>query len=893
MKLLACVKSWLSWILHRRQREMEMEDEVLFHLQTFADDLIRKGSAPEEATRRARLEFGGVESHKDAMRNSIGLRWWDDFCGDLRFAARIMVRNPAFSVVAVLSLAVGIGVNSTLFSLADALVLRPLSVAHPAEVVTLVGKSPSESGGGVSYPDYRDFRDRSQSFDGLVAFTTNSFAFAAKTGDLPDVESGMLVSGNFFHVLGVEPDSGRGFRPDEDEVPGRDAVVVLGHDFWGKHLGADPTIIGRSVTLNGIPFTVIGVAPKRFTGTNQYLRPAMFVPLMMFQKLAANPDWKMLSQRDDRELEVKGRLKPGVSLTQARAELVTIAAALQRAYPVTNRDQSVALMTEMQVRTLRDPSSVALLAMLMTLAALVLLVSCANLANLLLCRARARSGEIAIRLAIGAGRTRLIRQLMAESLAIGLAGCAVSLPLAVAGVTFLSRVKIPSDLPLVISIKMDQRAMLFSVAASVLSVVFFGLVPAVQASRADLVGGLKTGGADRGRKHWFWGRNTLVAGQVALSLVLMMTATMLYRGFQSKLIAGPGFRTDHLLLMSFDPELAHYKDPQIQQFYQQLTDSIRSLPGVRSAALTEVVPTAPAQHQQEIVAENYYTLPRDRSTRTVWADIVGDGYFQTMGIPVLSGRSFDTNDSATAPKVAIVNEVLARHYWPNQNAIGKHLRLNDDKSRELEIVGVANASTYLRLGEGPTEFLYLPLAQNTHSHITLLVQTSGDAMRLVPALRDSVRKLDASLPIYDVRAMSDFYEQGAVGLPRMINQVVGAMGLVALVLTLVGLYGLMSYSVARRTREIGIRMAIGANRASVVLMILCQGLTLILAGLAIGIPASFAAEKGVNAVFSSTSSDPFALVIVVPLFLAVTMLAVWLPARRAARVDPVSTLRNE
>jgi predicted permease len=618
----------------------------------------------------------------------------------------------------------------------------------------------------------------------------------------------------------------------------------------------------------------------------------MFVPLMMFQKLAANPDWKMLTQRDDRELDVKGRLKPGVSVAQAGTELATIAAALERAYPDTNHDQSVALMTEMQVRTLRDQSNIAMLAMLMTLAALVLLVSCANLANLLLCRARTRLCEIATRLAIGAGRTRLIRQLLAESLAIGLAGCAVSLLFALAGVTFLGRVKIPSDLPLVISIRIDQRALLFSVVVSLLSVIFFGLIPAVQASRADLVGGLKTGGADSGRRHRLWGRNTLVVVQVALSLVLMMVATMLYRGFQSKLIAGPGFRTDHLLMMSFDPELAHYKDPQMQQFYQQLTELARSLPGIRSVALTEVVPTAPTQHQQGIVPEGY-ALPRDRTSLTVWADIVDSGFFQTMGISILNGRSFNTTDSATAPKVAVVNEVFARHYWPNQSALGKHLWLNNDKSREIEIVGVAKASTYLRLGEGPTEFLYLPLAQNTHSRMTLLVQSSGDTMSLVPGLRDTVRKLDANLPIYDVRAMSDFYEQGAVILPKMINQVVGAMGLVALLLTLVGLYGLMSYSVARRTREIGIRMAIGANHASVVRMILRQGLTLILAGLAIGIAASLAAEKAVNAVFSSTSRDPLAFLIVAPLFLAVTLLAAWLPARRAARVNPISTLRYE
>jgi predicted permease len=871
---------------------MEMEDEVRFHIQSVAEDLILRGVEPEEAMRRAQIEFGSVESHKDAMRHSIGLRWWDDLWSDLGFAVRIMARNPAFSLIAVLSLAIGIGVNSTLFSLADALVLRPLSVSHPAEVVTVLGKSHSQSAGGISYPDYKDFRDRSQSFDGLVAYTTTAFGFAANRGGLPQVQTGMLVSGNLFQVMGVEPQLGRGFRPGEDQVPGRDAVVILGHDFWENQLGADPSIIGNTVVLNGIPFTVIGVAPQRFTGMDQYLRPAMFVPIMMFQKLAANPDWKMLSQRDDRELDVKGRLKPGVSLAQARTELMTIAAALERAYPDANRDQSVALMTEMQVRTLRDQSNIATLEMLMTLATLVLLVACANLANLLLSRARARTCEIATRLAIGAGRMRLVRQLLAESLAIAMAGCAVSLFFALAGVAFLGRLKIPTDLPLVISIKMDQRALLFSLVVSLLSVVLFGLIPAVQASRADLVAGLKTGDSVSGRRHRLWGRNALVVAQVALSFVLMMVAVMLFRGFHSKIIAGPGFRTDHLLLMSFDPELAHYKDPQIQQFYERLTDRTRSLPGIRSVALTEVIPTAPMQHRQDIVLEGF-ELPRDHASLTVFADIVDNGFFQTMGVPILRGRGFNNSDSAMAPRVAVVNEVLARHYWPNQSAIGKHLRLNDDKSRDLEIVGIAKASTYLRLGEGPTQFLYLPLAQNTHSRMTLVVQSSGDADALAPELRDTVRKLDANLPVYDVRSMSDFYEQGAVSLPNMINQVVGAMGLVGLLLTLVGLYGLISYSVARRTREIGIRMAIGANHASVVRMILRQGLALVLIGLSIGLLTSLAAEQGINVAFSLTSRDPLAFLSVVPLFLSVTMLAALVPARRAAHVDPVSALRCE
>jgi predicted permease len=878
-------------MVKRPRLEQEMEAEVRFHLERRAEDLVRSGVSTEEATRQARVDFGGLESHKDAMRASVGLRLWDDLWSDLGFAVRMLMRNPVFALIAVVSLSIGIGVNSTLFSLADALVLRPLSVSHPSEVVTLQRKTPADSAGNFSYRDYVDFRDRSKSFAGLVAFTTRPFAFTAKRDDLPQVETGMLVSGNLFQAMGAEPGLGRGFRPEEDRVPGRDAVVVLGHDFWEKQLGADPLVIGRHVWLNGVEFTVVGVAPKRFTGMDQYLRPTMFVPLMA-QRLASKPEGSMLEHREDREFEVKGRLKHGVTLAQAQAELVAIAASLEKAYPVTNHDRSVALRTEMQARILRDPTDAGLVAMLMTLASLVLLVACANLANLLLGRARTRTREIATRLAIGAGRMRLVRQLLAESLTIALAGGAASLLFAKAGIAFLSRIHIPSDLPLVFSIKMDHRVLLFSLAISLLSAVLFGLWPALQASRADLIVGLKAGDVDNARNHRLWGRNALVVTQVALSLVLMTVAAMLYRGFHAKLVAGPGFRTDHLVMMSFDPELARYSEQQEQQFYQQLTDRTRSLPGVQSVALSQVIPMAPSQDMQDIVPVGYQ-LPKDRASVAVLSDVVDQGYFATIGIPIIAGRAFKESDTANAPRVAVVNELLARHYWPNQSAIGKRLRLNDEKGREIEIVGVAKVAKYLWLGEGPTEYLYLPLAQHTNSQMTLVAESFGDAASLVPELRQTVHELDANLPIYHVRTMSEFYRVRVISVPLILNEVVGAMGLIGMLLALVGLYGVVANAVARRTREIGIRMAIGANKGSVVRMVLRQGLVLVLTGLAIGLVVSFAAEIGVNALFSSTERDPLSYLIVAPALLAVTMLAAWVPARRAARVDPATTLRYE
>jgi macrolide transport system ATP-binding/permease protein len=736
MTLLARLRSRLKWVMERSRLEDQMEAEVRFHIDSYAEDLLQSGLTQEQAKRRAQIEFGGIESLKDAVRASLGLRWWDDFWSDVRIALRIMRRNPGFTLVAVVSLGIGVGINSSLFSFADALLLRPLPVFHPNEVVVVAGKSPSDPLGAVSYPDYTDFRDRSKSFDELVAFATDSFAFATRRGELPQMETGLLVSGNLFRAMGVEPELGRGFRPGEDEVPGRDAVVVLSHDFWEKQFGADNSVIGRTVQLDGIEFVVIGVSPERFTGMDPLLRPAFFVPLMMAPRLDSNPARNLLERRDDRDLDVKGRLKSGVTLVQAQAELATIARGLELTYPAANKNQSVTLMTELGARIARDPQDAGLIAMLMTMAAVVLLVACANLATLLLSRARTRTREIAIRLAVGAGRMRLVRQLLVESLVIALAGGAVSLLFASAGTAFLNRIRIPTTVPLVIAIKLDHRALLFGLAASLLSALFFGLAPALQASRIDLVSGLKSAEADTPVHSYFWGRKTLVVAQVALSLVLMVLATLLFRGFHSILAGGPGFRTDHLVMMSFDPGLVRYNEEQIQQFYKQLSDRVRSTPRVRSAALTQVAPLAPNQPTENIVPEGYQ-FPEEHESETVFTDIVDLEFFTTLGLPILRGRSFRKSDQQGTPLVAVVNEALTQHFWPNQDAVGKRFRLKDEKGAWVEIVGIAKNSKYVSLAKSSVPEVYFSLAQHPQVRMTLIAQAIGDATSLVaPFARD-------------------------------------------------------------------------------------------------------------------------------------------------------------
>jgi predicted permease len=874
------------------RREKEMDTEMRFHMESYAEDLVRQGVTRGEATRRARVEFGGVELTKDHIRASIGVRFWEDLWADVRFALRIMRKNPEFTLIAVLSFGVGMGVNSTLFSFADAVLLRPLAVAKPADVVTILGKSPTDSARGISYRDYVDFRDRAKALTGIAAYRLNDFGFAENSTEQPQKRTGMLVSGNLFDVMGVKPMLGRGFRADEDQVPGRDPVVVLSYDFWTGALRADPSAIGRHVRLNGIAFTVIGVAPAAFTGLDQYFRPEMYVPLAMLQELSGSAQADELEKRDQRGLQVKGRLAPGATIETTQAELQTLAAGLAKAYPETNRDQSVIVVTEFRARTISDPPDAALVALLMSLAGLVLMVACANLANLLLGRARARTHEIATRIAIGAGRLRLIRQLLTESVVIAVAGAGVGLVLAMAGTAFLRTIRIPSDIPIVIAPQLDERVLVFSLAVSLVSALLFGLVPAVQATRADIVDSLKPGGAGTSGKTRTWGRNALVMTQVALSLVLMVVAAMMYRGFQGKFAAGPGFRTDHLATMTFDPSVMRYTDAQTKQFYKQLVDRARALPDLKSVSVTGAIPMSPTQSVMNVVPEGYQ-LPKDLTSMAVFTGTVGTDYFATIGIPIVRGRGFLETDTDKAPLVAVVNEVFARDYWPNQDAIGKRFRFNDTKSPAIEVVGIAKTAKYLWIGEADLEFVYVPFAQNPRSRMTLLAQTQGDPGSALAELRETVHGVDANQPVVEAQTMGDFFRMRSVNVVNMLNEIVGGMGVIGLLLALVGLYGLISYSVTRRAREIAIRMAIGADSLSVVKMVLRQGLVTVSVGLGIGLAISFFAEQAVQATISSTKRDPIAYLIVAPAILVVAMLAAWLPARRASRVSPLSALRSE
>jgi predicted permease len=821
---------------------------------------------------------------------------------DLRYALRTLRQNPGFALVAIISLALGIGASSAMFSSADALVLRPLPVPDSSGIVTVQSQLQGEGNSnsisprsGLSYPDYKDLRDRNRSFSGLVAARSVLCGVAVEKGALSEMRLGELVSGNYFSVLGVEPELGRGFRTEEDKVPGRDAVVVLSHDLWKNAFASSPDVIGRDIFLNGITFTVIGVAPDLFFGiSNRFGRADLFVPLAMGPRLTGDAQQTTLDHRDVRALDVRGRLRAGISLPQAAAETRVIGQQLARAYPDTNRTASLLALTDLQSRLQRDPINTTIIVLLLSLAAIVLLIACANVMNLTLIRARARSREIAVRLAIGAGRGRLVRQLLTESLVIAVLGGALGLLVAQANVDLFSRFHIPSTPPIVFDVRLDTRVLLFALLVSVATTLLFGLAPAMKATKADLVPALKSGKAGGGKRRRFLGRNMLVIAQVAGSLVLLVFATQAYRGARILFSGSPGFRVDHLLIADFDPTLARYTPAQTRDFYKRLLEKAQALPGVKSAAFAQDVPMGVTRGSgvSRVVPEGFQ-LPSGAEAISVFSSTVSEGYFGTMEIPIIEGREFRETDRADSPRVAIVNETFARKYFPGRSATGRRFRLDGAGGPAVEIVGVAKQSKYFFVIESPQERVYLPQSQDPSAGRTLLLETDGPPREMAAPLREMVRSLDASLPVFGVRTMEEFFNQRAtVAVDTLIEQVAG-MGLLGLLLAMVGLYGLMTYSVGLRQREIGIRMAVGADQAGVLRMVLRQGMLLAGTGVALGLILTLLAAKPAASMVDARGFYAPLVALVGAGLLAVAALGAYIPARRASHLDPNMVLRQE
>jgi macrolide transport system ATP-binding/permease protein len=815
---------------------------------------------------------------------------------DLRYCFRMLWKSPGFTVIAVVTLALGIGVNSAIFSGVSAFILRPMPVERPDELVRAFEVSRADGEyNDVSYPDYIDYRDQTGVFDGLLAHTLVQAALSDK--DQNDIIYGELVSGNYFDVLRVHPLLGRGFLADEDKTPGAAPVVVLGYNLWQRRFNSDPNLVGKVVTLNGQQYTVVGVTPETFKGTKWALSMDFWVPAMMQAQIDRSSFY--LDRRNAHNFDLVGRLKPGVSVEQAGAAMTTVSARLSEAYPnIRGKNIGAVVMPETSGRFDEAAGRVALSAGLAMMAVgLILLIACANVANLLLARSLARRREIGIRLALGASRLRLIRQLLTESVMLSVIGGILGMLLAY-WATDLMWSFVPA-LPYNFEPELftpDTRVLAFTLVLSLATGVIFGLAPALQSSNPDVLPVLKgeTPVTKTGTRRLTL-RNLLVVSQVALSLIVLVCAGLFVKSARNAQSIDPGFKTDNVLALSVNPGLLGYTQEQGNVFYRQLVEHVEALPGVESASVATLLPLGDSSHGTgPVVPEGQPLPPPDEDGGYVLNNTVGPKHFETLKVPLLAGRDFNERDGKDAPKVVIINETLARRLWPNEDPLGKRLTIGRKEDRPLwEVIGVARDGKYRTLGETPKPYMYFHLPQDYEAGMTLLIRTANDPKSLTPAVREVVRNLDSRLPIYGVMTLQEHMGY-ALMWTRMGAKLSTTFGLLALLLAATGLYSLMAYSVGQRTREIGIRMALGAQRGDVLRLVAVQGMRLAVAGIVVGIPLAFVLTRVMSGLlYGVSAADPLIFIVVPVLLGAVALLACYIPARRATRVDPMIALRYE
>jgi len=811
---------------------------------------------------------------------------------DVQYGVRMLLKNPGVTLVAVVTLALGIGANTAIFSAVSAFLIRPLPAPHAEQLVRPLEISEDRSlADEISYPDFLDYRTQGASVADLAAEVM--IPAAIDTENQSDVVWGQVVSANYFDVLQVKPIMGRTFVADEDKTPGASPVVVVSHSLWQRRFGADPNLVGKTVRVNNRPYQIVGVAPESFSGTKFALALDFWIPISMVEELRRSP--KQLQARGDHWMNAIGRLKPGVSLAQASAEFSAIANRLNQTYADTrSHDTQVKVMTETEGR-FEDMGAIFKSggAIAMAIVGLILLIACANVANLMLARAAARRKEIGIRLALGASRLRLIRQLLTESLLLAILGGGLGLLVAV-WVTKLMQGFVPVMQYTIVKdfFALDSRALWFTLIVSLATGLIFGLAPAWHSSNADVVPVLK-GLPEEHRKKFgrLSLRNALVVTQVALSLMVLVCAGLFVKSFRKAQTMDPGFNNPNGLIVSLNPQLVGYDDDQARNFYRQLVDRTRNLPGVEAVAMAQLLPLGDSSNWHGPILKEGETLAKGTAGRSVMVNTVGPGYFKTMQIPFIEGRDFDDRDQPNSQRVVIVNQKLADMLWPDESAVGKRMFIGS--RNPFEVIGVVKTGLYRALAEDPKPFYYYPLTQRSLDGMSLVVRGSVDPRGLAGPIRNEVQALDRRVPTYAVRSMQEHLTY-ALWAPNMAASLSLALGVLAALLSAIGLYSVMAYVVSQRTREVGIRMALGANRAHVMKMITKQGMWLASVGVVIGLLLALGLVRVLSAVLIGVSGYDVGIFVLVPILLAlVALLACYLPARRATKVDPLVALRYE
>ncbi|MGC2161541.1 MAG: ABC transporter permease [Silvibacterium sp.] len=875
--------------LFSRRRAAEIDEELQAHLEHLTEVNIAAGMTDQEARRQARIAFGGVEGAREACYEQRPGAWLETVMQDIRYALRGFRRNPGFVITVMVTLALGIGANATIFSVVSRFVLQPPPVGDPASLVTVM--TTSDHGrlvGNFSWPLYTDVRDQAKSFSGLAGYFDVLPASIGGAGEAQRIW-GQAATANYFDVAQIRMTLGRGFLPTEEHAD----VVVLGYVLWERQFGADPAIVGKTVRLSSREFTVVGVAPPGFHGIDLILNPEFWVPLGDMGELATNlPQVPNGDQRDFHWVTVIGRMKPGVTHAQMDAELNTLAKRYAAVYPATDTGEGFMTQRAGELPPKLQKVVELFLAVLGVVVLLVLGIACANVANLLLARGASRQREMAVRTALGATRARLLRQVLVESVLLALGSGVISVALAWWATRALSVFHLPVPVPLDVSVAVDWRVLAYVFALSVGAGIVFGFLPAWIASRPVLTRALK--GEDAlgrpGRRIKL--RSVLVVSQIAMSLVLLCATGLFLRSLEHASRINTGFRSSGVVMMSVDPRLDGYTPQRTLQFLEQVRERVAALPGVRSAAVTDVVPLSGGHRSDAFTAEGQPKPSGEEPSVDLY--MTTPGYFETMGIPLMAGREFG-NEPGNGPDVAIVNEAFARHYFGGASPIGRTV---NGGGATYQIVGVTKNLKSRTIGEETRLVLFRPLSQTVARDPSMLgyavlAHPDGDAGEVADAVRRTIHQLDPTMAIFDAETMQE-HLRDALFLPRLAGTLFGVIGLLGLILACVGLYGVMSYSVSRRTQEIGIRLAMGAQRSAVLRLILWQGM--VLAGIAIllGLPAALAAAKFSESFLYGIYPHDAVTFTFVPVVLAgVALLACWIPARRATQVDPQSTLRHE